>query len=366
MFELTLDSHLDKALAGFTYYPLARTTYGRTEMSMASILGANDYDYRSAPREFVEESLLGPGSSLDVLRRAGYETTGYSHLASLYGSPAPFGESHLHTDFVGVEPGGDPSKLLNSLWLYSNTPSQISEHLLPQDEYSALAGDNLLPDDAPPISAWSMQKFIGQERNSTDSGRYSLIHLILPHFPYVLSSSCAYEQGRETSPLEQAACANSLVMSLIEELKSLDRFEESVIVVHGDHGARFEKEGDHLGQLQQDFDGEAWNDARSKPLLLIKPAGSGAESPLVTSEFPALLTDIMPTVFDSVGVQYEPRDGRISLLSRPLSERAISYYHFYDKDSEGLPNGKLTRFVIESGTIEFDKVISLPTADSSR
>lgn len=361
MFELTLDYDLETALAGFTFYPLARTPYGRTEMSMASILGAEDYAYRSTPREFVEESLRGQDSSLEVLRRAGYETTGYSHLASLYGSPSPFDEALLHSDIVDVEPGSDSSELLNSLWLYSNTPSQLSQRFLRQDEYSALAGDNLLPDEAPPISAWSMEEVVDREESLADSGRYSLVHLILPHFPYVLSPSCAYEEGLETSPLEQSACANSLMTSLIEELKRIDRFDASVVVIHGDHGARFQREGDDLRPLEQNFAGEDWNNARSKALLLIKPAGSAADSPLVRSEFPALLTDIMPTVFDSAGVQYEPGDGRTSLLARQLPMRTTRYYHFYDKDLEGLPDGSLTRFVVGSESLEFDKVITLPT-----
>lgn len=360
MFELTFNADLEKTLSGFIYYPHARTTFGRTEMSMASTLGASDYDYRATPQDFVEDSLRGPTSNLNTLRRAGYRTVGFSHLASLYGSPSPFDESIILKDFIEVDPGADSKVLVNSLWLYANTPTGVARLLLPEDDFSAFAGENLLPDDAPPLSAWSLQKFIALERNYRTSGRYTLIHLILPHFPYVLSADCVYVEGRETSPLEQAACANHLITALVDELQRLDRFDDSVIVIQGDHGARFQTQGDELRQLPQDFAGEAWNDARSKSLLLVKPVGGSANDPLVVSDYPARLADIMPTVFDSVGVAYVPKDGRTSLLAKQLPDRSTRYYHFYDKGDDGLPDGELTRFVIERDELHFDSIIKLP------
>lgn len=360
MFELSLDRDLEHALSGFLFYPEARSAYGRTEMSMASVLGAYDYDYQTPPQDYVDDSLHGPDSSLAILREAGYTTIGYSHLTSLYGSPPPFDESNLHRDFVEATPDGHSTDLLNSLWLYSNTPSEVARSFLTEDDYSALAVDNLLPDDAPPISAWSMEKFIAEERDLPTSGRYSLVHLILPHFPYVLSDDCQFVEGAETSPLEQAACANGLVVALVEELKRLERFEDSVIVVQGDHGARFQSQGEALHQIRQDFDGEEWNEARSKALLLIKPAGIGANDPLTVFDYPASLTDLMSTVFDSVGIQYLPGDGRTSLLASPLPERTTRYYHFYEKADDGLPDGELTRFTIDSGGFSFDSIITLP------
>lgn len=362
MFEATLNVDLEHALSGFIYYPETRTSYGRTEMSMASILGARDYDYLSAPQDFVQESLRGPSSSLVELRRAGYRTVGLSHLPSLYGSPSPFDESVILKDFVEVAPESESRALLNSLWVYANTPTGVAERVLPENDYSALAADNLLPDDAPPVSAWALQEFVTKESTMGTSGRYTLIHLILPHFPYVLSAECDYTTGRETSPREQASCANNLMVALIKELKELGRFDDSVIVIQGDHGARFELEGDNLRQLRQDFTSEAWNNARSKPLLLIKPAGNKASDRFLVSEYPAMLTDVMPTVLQSAGIQYTPRDGRTSLLRSSLPDRQTRYYHFYEKGDDGLPDGEVTRFVVESDGLRFDATITLPSA----
>lgn len=361
MFESTLDDESRRRLSGFTYFPDARTTYGRTEMSMASILGPSDYDYKTTPQDFVDASLRGTESSLERLRRAGYRTTGFTHLPSLYGSPSPFDEAILFKDFVEFDPGDDYTRLANSLWVYAYTPGSLAERLLPRDHYGQLTGENLLPSDAPPVSALSFRTFINREREFASRGRYTLVHLILPHFPYVMSADCQYNEGAESTPADQARCATSLIVDLVEELRDLDRFESSLILIHGDHGARFRVTDEDLVQLPSDLFSEEWSDARSRPLLLIKPAELDSSEPLTISEYPALLTDIMPTIFDSIDIPFVAARGRVSLLSSDLPDRSTRYYHFYDKGKDGLPDGELTRYVVEAGEIRRDRAIQLPT-----
>ncbi|MEX0865173.1 MAG: hypothetical protein WD269_09905 [Acidimicrobiia bacterium] len=360
MFETTLDESVREALAGFTYLPDTRTTYGRTEMSMASILGPSDYDYTTTPQDFVDASLRGPESSLQLLRQIGYRITGFTHIPSLYGSPSPFDEAVLFEDYVDFDPGDEYTRLANSLWVFAYMPGSIAQLLLPEDHYAQLTGQNLLPDDAPPVSALSFETFINRERQESSTGRYTLMHLILPHFPYVMSADCGYTEGAESTPADQAACATSLIIALVEELKALDRFESSVIVIHGDHGARFEVRSEELVRLPNDFFSEQWSDARSRPLLLIKPAGSDASSFRI-SDYEALLTDIMPTIFDSLDVPFVAHDARVSLLQGDLPRRGTRYYHFYEKGDDGLPDGELTRFIIDNSEIRYDTSISVPT-----
>lgn len=361
MFELALDDDLRHSLSGFNFYPNARTNYGRTEMAMASMVGPSDYEYETTPKEFVDTSFRGPQSSFQELRRLGYRTTGYSHLPSLYGTPSPFDNGLLFRDYVELEESPDYTGLANSLWLYTHTPGGFADRLLPEDHYAQLSGDNLLPADAPVISVLAFKKFIGREHELPSSGRYTLIHLILPHYPYVMTADCRYTEGEQTSPSQQAACATGLIVDLVEELKDLDRFESSLIVVHGDHGARFELTGDELHQLPEDHASEEWNDARSRSLLLIKPVGVDDEEPLAASEYPALLTDVMPTLFDSIGAPLVFGDERVSLLVEQLPARPKRYYHFYDKGADGLPDGELMRYLIEGSDIRYDGIVELPS-----
>ena len=361
MFEAVLDDGLRRALAGFTWYRDARTVYGRTEMSMASVFAPADYDYQATPQDFVDASVLAPDSSLQLIRQAGYTTTAYLHLESLYHEPPPFDESILFKDSVRSSPGSSRVQLASSLWAYSNLPGSLARRLLPKGDYDQLSGQNLLPDDAPPLSAAGLGIFISRERRSAATGRYSLVHLMLPHFPYVLSADCGYEAGSETTPAAQAECAADLMVRLVEELRALDRFDDSTIVLMGDHGARFERTEDGaLVQVPSDFFGERWSDARSRSLLLVKPAGVDSTEDLVVSDYPAMLTDVMPTVFDSLGLPFEVGEGRTSLLADELPQRRERYYHFYDKGDDGLPDGEIARYVISDGELKSDTTITVP------
>ena len=50
----------------------------------------------------------------------------------------------------------------------------------------------------------------------------------------------------------------------------------------------------------------------------MKPAGVSGDGALVESDYPTLLTDIMPTVFDSIGAELDVAEGRVSLLADEL------------------------------------------------
>jgi hypothetical protein len=144
-------------------------------------------------------------------------------------------------------------------------------------------------------------------------------------------------------------------------LRALDRFDGSTIIIHGDHGGRFELNNDgKLGNIPSNFYSQRWSDARSRSLLLIKSAGISSSKDFEISEYPAELTDIMPTVFDSVDLELELRDGRTSLLGANLPHREVRFYHFYDKRDDHLPDGEVVRFVISEGAIAVDRTISLP------
>ena len=361
MFETTLDREVERTLAGFTFFPDARTQWGRTQMSMASIFAPTGYDYSTDPREFFDSAFRGADSSLELLRQAGYSITAYTHSESIYLSLQPFDQTLLFKDLVPYDPGSNYDQLAASLWVYSNLPGSVARRLISRDDYEQLDGQNLLPDSGPPLAVEGFRTFVNRERLLAPTGRYSLVHLLLPHFPYVLSEDCQYVSGAETTPAAQAACSIQLIDLLLEELRGLDRFDSSIIIIHGDHGARFElNKAGELERAPGDFYSARWSDARSRSLLLVKPAGIDSSTEFEISDYPAELTDVVPTVFDSVGLEFNSRDGRTSLLSEAPPQREARFYHFYDKRDDHLPDGEVVRFVISDEGIAVDRTISLP------
>lgn len=360
LFEQVLDERQREALAGFTWYPEARTAYGRTEMSMASVFAPADYDYARPPADYVDDALRGPGSGMQRLRAAGFSVTADVPASNLYGERNPFDQTHLPAALDVSSSAGD-ADLAASMWVYGNVPESVAVRLVPARYFEQLDGGNLVPDTVPVRAVEAAEAFIAREPSEPATGRYSLLHLMLPHFPYVLDDDCSSSEGQVTGPVEQTTCAMSLVDQLIDELHLLDRFDDSTIIVQGDHGARFAEDDGELVPLREDLFGEPYSGARSRPLLLVKPAGRTAEVPFTEDRYPAMLTDVVPTILDSVGAPVDPAPGRTSLLAADRPTRSARTYHFYDKDSKGLPDGVVTTFIVhEDGSVTRDRVIELP------
>ena len=131
-----------------------------------------------------------------------------------------------------------------------------------------------------------------QEADLPANGRYTLIHLVLPHSPEVLAADCSYDvAGSETTQLEQAGCATKLLVDFVERLKELGRFDNSLVIAQADHGV-------------YEPDNGAENPAERvslHALLLIKPIGSDGE--FAVSSVNSTLIDIAPTLLGALEVE---------------------------------------------------------------
>lgn len=90
------------------------------------------------------------------------------------------------------------------------------------------------------------------------------IHMLLPHYPYVVDSSCqpmpisqwimlrfsgnpyrgnsrATQALRYSHYWQQVKCANKLMGELLTRLKTLGLDKNTVLIIHGDHGSRITK-----------------------------------------------------------------------------------------------------------------------------
>lgn len=349
------------ALAGFTYFPEAITPYGRTEMAVADMFSETEYDYQVAPTTFVRDALIGKTSTVQALRAAGYDTTGHLPNPSLYSKVVPFDDVVFAKDAAATDPGADYADLANSIFVDATAPDVITKAVIPPRHYDQLSNKALLPDDEPAIAVQAFNSFLNREDRQAATGRYTLVHLIVPHQPYVLDADCDYTPGEDTDGEAQAQCALTLMDRLIAKLKELDRFDDSVIIIQGDHGTGFTRTGDDLQIESRDFYGEAWSTGRSRPLLLVKPAGTDSSAALATSDRPAATSDVMPTVFDSIDLELPPSSGRASLIGPDFPDRPVRYYHFYDKDQFGLPDGKVVRFEVTDEGLSKGEAVPVPT-----
>ncbi|MEE8295651.1 MAG: sulfatase-like hydrolase/transferase, partial [Sphingomonadales bacterium] len=90
------------------------------------------------------------------------------------------------------------------------------------------------------------------------------LHMLLPHYPYLVDSACQplpiskwvmhrfsgnpFDGNSETTRdvryahyWQQVKCTNKLMGELVERLKGLGLYENTVLIFHGDHGSRINK-----------------------------------------------------------------------------------------------------------------------------
>lgn len=139
--------------------------------------------------------------------------------------------------------------------------------------------------DGPLLSVLLFRRLVEDEAERPLRGQYVGAHLLIPHRPYTMSSDCEYEPWRRAAVatrLDQAACAIRLVEGLLRAIERKGNYAESLILVHSDHG----------------------DTRRERPLLLVKPPGRGVERPLAADDTAVQLLDIVPTVYDLLGIEH--------------------------------------------------------------
>jgi hypothetical protein len=245
------------------------------------------------PDDRVREAMVGEGSLLSRLRRAGYLTVGFVPRFLYAEYPSALDVSVFHD---GNARPADMLALNRSLFL-----RLLAYRVLPLAAVEALAERHRLGLDAefvrsaqvrrispfaqPVVSLLSFERFLEIEPELPERGRYTLVHVLLPHNPYRLRSDCGYDTAVPTDLGQQTDCTLRLVERLLDLLRRLDRLDPAVVMIHGDHGS-----GETLraGRLVAD------EGAYARTLLLVKPAGAGG--PLRLAGRPAGMADIAPTL----------------------------------------------------------------------
>ncbi len=304
------------SLDGFVRFR-TRAPQRSTQAVLPAILTGRRLEGDAASR--IREALLGERSLLRAVRAEGFRTLGFVPRF-LYGThreafdvAVVHGENLEEPDLPALH-----AAVFLRLWTFGVLPRAVGERLAAgrllgfDTGFFAMAGVERLSTYAQPlVSRLSFEELLALEPSLPPRGRYTYVHLLLPHNPYVLRSDCSRSEA-PTDLLQQTRCSLLLLARLLETLRRLDRLDGSLVLVHGDHGS-----GEVLrdGRLVPDED--AW----LRTLVLVKPVGAAGAGPRETRER-ADLVDIAPTVLALLGVTPPPGDGRVleEALAQP-SER---------------------------------------------
>jgi len=290
-------------LQGFTLFEQNLGVYPYTQLTVPALLTGELHRNEVPVNEFVTDTLQGQtvlGAAMD----AGYEVD----IASQVALVNAYGQAR-HTNVYAITPSDDDddgmkalaeSARLLDLALFRVVPHFIKA-LVHRDELWVFQA-RVSSEEYRHMQYFLDLSFLRQlsERMTADRDApvYKMIHVMLAHQPTVGNARCEYDGRRPTNRdnvAEQASCGWDHVIAVLQRMKALGIYDNSLIVLMADHGAWVPVEGlrdasDEEGQVN------ATTVAMAIPVLAIKPpAAIGA---LKSSDVPTSIVDVPATIAD--------------------------------------------------------------------
>jgi hypothetical protein len=226
--------------------------------------------------------------------------------------------------------------------------------------------------NALPTQYFNLKQFdelLADEAKRPARGQYVYYHALIPHPNYIMNERCELVEkpvwGADAY-WGHVACANLMIERLVQELRRLGRYDDSLIVVHADHGdVEFLVSPDSIGSTTdfalddgarryqavdttyhdraqfeqiQSGDSNAWRsiavEVLSSGLLLVKYPRARKYS---ESLAPVQLLDIAPTISKHFGARGRSYAG-LPLAAVPANRESVFYAHSRSFD------GKLSKY----------------------
>lgn len=349
------------SLEGFTFYPSAIASYGWTNLSMRAVFSGK---LHAEPNSDWEGAFSNGFSSR--LRQAGISMQ-YFPYYRFYCDPAAsicratedlyeFYRKNIGITFVldVAFQSGLPLSLRNYLL------SSLRHQQRPVDAWdygfsisvwlrSVVEGGEAFPKWRQPFQTLTMDTlddFLSTEEKLPDRGRYVYLHMMVPHPPWAYDSDCTFAHPDRQAEKEivraldeQYACAMTVIEKIVKKLRELDRFDNSMVIFHADHGAAGLEA--HLNRWDEKF---IWNaDAK----IVDRSQGNFESLPshhiealagilffvhlpdqknFEVSKFSPHLVDLAPTILDFLGLDASDLAG-VSLLTHPApTDRQDIFY----------------------------------------
>ena len=305
------------AFSGFTFFINNSSNYLYTMQSYASFMSGTvfkggNYEEWSENRDDLRDSLS----------KTGYKITTYAKRDFLsskdevtYSSDTLFLKwtnlDHPYiSDFV-------------TYWIVRSAPHFLANNFLKAGNYLGGLIHSWLNIDTPhdkvksisdgiePLSGvFTLKQFILDEKARRSNNEFVIAQALIPHAPYVIDEKCNYRGVSKDSPslnyYKQVECVGGLVTEFINELKRLERFDSSLIILMGDHGAGWaglvDRSDNDKAPLNKQY--MSWSKSkilsRTSALLMIKPPTTNSDRNLIFSDRESQLVDIYPTILNLI------------------------------------------------------------------
>lgn len=249
---LLQNEKISHELQGFVSYKDAISQYPQTRSSLVSFLtgkmiseGVNYSEYlrntvakRGMPKYYENHGYL-----VSVISTAYVWFSEFYQKRFLYRVPA---ESQQ------VSNASDGMKLLDYS-LFRSSPHIFKHHIYNSGFWffsDYFSGYTRKPDIYPTRSAEMMDYYPTKIHVSDSSSRFKFLHFVLPHPKFVYDEYCEFKTNikySDNAMLQQSKCALKKLLTLFKAMKEKGVYDNSLIVVMSDHGAKMYKNSDEIG-----------------------------------------------------------------------------------------------------------------------
>ena len=333
----TTPDFFDK-LRGFTYFSDNVSLYSRTYPGVTSMITGVDNDFSGKASDYFNTAYTSSGFLKDLkannykvkLYTAGYYA--YTNGAPLYGIADNLS---IATDYTVTHTAALVGNMI-ALSAYRYMPTALKPMInISTSSFTGLVEYN---GDAPlyELNDPEVYSAISENGLSFDDSEnsYILIHLNGCHDPYIMDADG--NAVEKSSVLEQLRGCFNLIYNYIGELKRLGVYDDSTIIITGDHP-------------------RARDDAAipSQPrltALFAKPSGASDE-PLKHSTAQVSQANLIPTIVKSAGIETATDYGLSYFDITP--EMSVKRYHKFELYVKG-KDDLIVTFEVEGDGTDFD------------
>lgn len=354
------------ALEGFVFYKENMGVFPSTMMAVPALLGGQIY-HNHVPKRGYLETVIGGKTILNSAFKAGYEVDIVSqqymisavytkgHYTNAYMIPNSYG---YHTTEKGYEL--DAAAQLLDLTLFRLVPHFLKKYV--HNEYLGIIQP--LINDANYLKIWyfSHTAFLHNLAKNMSVDRtgpvYKYFHLMNTHSPQVVDGRCNYVGGvlprnRQTITT-QSKCSLDAVIKVLEKMKELGIYNDSLIILMADHGAGIDPYDLKPAVSENGHSVVSISPlivSMATPLMAIKPPGTSG--PLQISTAPASLIDTAATVNAILGLG-DTFAGRPILELRPDEPRVRGFYFhtWRRKDFVSDYVGPIQEYIVEGSVYD--------------
>ncbi|MBP6085067.1 sulfatase-like hydrolase/transferase [Candidatus Gracilibacteria bacterium] len=309
-------------LPGFTYFPNATGGFTTTAPSVPLILTGQYYDNSQEILKFAE-SAFNSNSLPKFLKENNYETNIF-----------PLAEGSIKNEILTISPTiADNIKLETAPAIFSTDNKTLEllyltwfraapQFLKPDTDFLVQI---LAPQEHPTDTLGFVKQFKHTIKADNIAPQFKFYHLWGLHSPLTTNEELSYEE-MSYNPLNYTRAAKGhleMIKEFITALKNEHIYDQTMIVIVGDHGAGFP-----IGTGSENQDIAETIRARALPLFLVKPFYSDA--PLLTKSTPVSLEDVYKTIASQIAPEKTKDIPGLDVLDNnfPIDrERKYFYYH---------------------------------------